>query len=91
MGRGGGGSGRGVGGGHVFYHSKHGGWMCIRIVKGLGVKLTGHTAGKDLTDFAADVAADYTFSNPLGPAGMGLCKYVDTYVSMYLCRYVCVY
>jgi hypothetical protein len=32
----------------------------------------GHNFGKDLTDFAADIAADYTFSNPLGPAGLSL-------------------
>ena len=39
------------------------------IAEGLSVRLTGNNKGKDLTDFAADIAADYTFSNPLGPAG----------------------
>lgn len=39
------------------------------LAKGLAVKLTGNNKGKDMTDFAADIAADYTFSNSLGPAG----------------------
>ena len=43
------------------------------ITKGLALKLTGNNKGKDLTDFAADISADYVFSNSLGPAGIHMC------------------
>jgi hypothetical protein len=53
------------------------------IAKGLAIKLAGNNKGKDLTDFAADISADYTFSNPMGPAGFtGRVGMKDSHLTM---------